>query len=86
MRTTLTIDDDVANKLMKLSASQQKSFKEVVNTALRKGLASPSSLKQPGAQPIKLTSRRLPYCRGIDELKIKERLDELDAQDSLLEP
>ncbi|MFN4217781.1 MAG: CopG family transcriptional regulator [Candidatus Bipolaricaulia bacterium] len=39
MRTTITLDDDVAALLKRLQASSQKSLKELINTALRKGLA-----------------------------------------------
>ena len=38
MRTTLTIDDDPAGILRRKSRELDKSFKEVVNAALRKGL------------------------------------------------
>jgi hypothetical protein len=39
MRTTLTLDDDVAAQLKRLERTQNRSFKELVNTALREGLA-----------------------------------------------
>lgn len=39
MRTTLTLDDDVAAQLKKLERTQNRSFKEIVNEALREGLA-----------------------------------------------
>jgi hypothetical protein len=38
MRTTLTIDDDVAAELERLRREKDLSLKEVVNDALRKGL------------------------------------------------
>ncbi len=38
MRTTLTLDDDVAALLSRLQRSQKKSFKQLVNQALRAGL------------------------------------------------
>ena len=38
MRTTLTLDDDVAAKLEKLRDTRRQSFKEIVNEALRRGL------------------------------------------------
>jgi ribbon-helix-helix CopG family protein len=38
MRTTLTIDDDVAAALERLRRSEDKSLKEVVNRTLRRGL------------------------------------------------
>jgi predicted transcriptional regulator len=45
MRTTLTLDDDVAATLERLRKSREQSLKELVNEALRHGL------KQMGAQP-----------------------------------
>lgn len=39
MRTTLTLDDDVANKLAELSRRTGKPFKQIVNDAIRMGLA-----------------------------------------------
>lgn len=38
MRTTLTIEDDVAVRLERLKAERGDSFKSVVNDALRRGL------------------------------------------------
>jgi predicted transcriptional regulator len=38
MRTTLTIDDDVAAELDRLRRSRDESLKEIVNDALRRGL------------------------------------------------
>jgi hypothetical protein len=40
MRTTLTLDPDVAAMLRKAVAGGKSSFKEVVNAALRSGLPS----------------------------------------------
>ena len=39
MRTTLTLDPDVAALLKKVTASSSQNFKDVVNAALRVGLA-----------------------------------------------
>lgn len=38
MRTTLTLDDDVAAVLTRLQRAQRRPFKELVNEALRQGL------------------------------------------------
>jgi hypothetical protein len=46
MRTTLTIDDDVAKLLLRVQQSKKASLKSVVNDALRQGLVrmlSPSA-------------------------------------------
>lgn len=40
MRTTLTLDPDVAAALQRLATERQLSWKDAVNTALRDGLAS----------------------------------------------
>ena len=41
MRTTLTLDDDVAAKLRALARRTGVAFRQVVNDALRRGLAQP---------------------------------------------
>lgn len=54
MRTTLTLDDDVAALLKRIATKERGSFKEIVNKALRLGLGA---LKQPGPSrtPFKTT-------------------------------
>lgn len=46
MRTTITLDDDVAAKLQLQARKSGRPFKEVVNEALRTGLAVASKVKQ----------------------------------------
>jgi Ribbon-helix-helix protein, copG family len=54
MRTTLTIDEDVAARLRLLREERGLSFKELVNEALRSGLAA---LEQPTkSRPMRATS------------------------------
>ena len=38
MRTTLTIDEDVAVRLQRLRRSQNRGLKQIINEALRRGL------------------------------------------------
>jgi hypothetical protein len=38
MRTTITLDEDVAVRLERLQREQGRSFKDIVNTTLRAGL------------------------------------------------
>jgi hypothetical protein len=50
VRTTLTIDDDVAVELEKLRRARDASLKDVVNEALRRGvrdMAEPPKRKKP---------------------------------------
>lgn len=52
MRTTLTLDDDVAARLKRLSGFS--SFKEAVNAALRAGLDQLESPKTSSAPPYRI--------------------------------
>jgi len=50
MRTTLTLDDDVAVQLERLRRARNANLKDVVNDALRRGLrdmSAPSKGRQP---------------------------------------
>ena len=77
MRTTLTLDPDVAQKLKTRSAEQKSTFKKVVNEALRKGLSAPS--KETG-KPFRVTPRSLGLRPGIDPHKLNQLADELEVQ------
>jgi hypothetical protein len=47
MRTTLTIDDDVAATLERLRRSRDASLKELINEALRRGLRDMGARPKP---------------------------------------
>jgi hypothetical protein len=47
MRTTLTIDDDVAAELQRLRRTRDASLRDVVNGALRRGLREMTSAPKP---------------------------------------
>jgi plasmid stability protein len=57
MRTTLTLDDDVAAKLRAESRRTGRPFKAIVNETLRSGLASRRVAAQ--RQAFKITARDL---------------------------
>ncbi len=54
MRTTLTIDDDLARALKRRAQETGRSFKSLVNEALRAGLEETAS--QPVRRPYRLES------------------------------
>ncbi len=54
MRTTLTLDDDVAAMLQRIQKKTDATFKEVVNEALRHGL---ERMSHPGAARPRFTTR-----------------------------
>jgi hypothetical protein len=57
VRTTLTLDDDVAAKLRALTRKSGRAFREVVNDVLRRGLAQVSAA--PGRKPFRVIARDL---------------------------
>ena len=57
MRTTLTLDDDVAAKLKRESQRAGRPFREIVNETLRRGLESRRATAQRRA--FKVTARDL---------------------------
>jgi len=62
MRTTLTLDPDVADRLRALARERGLPFKQVVNAVLRRGLH-----EGPGAPtPFHVEARRLGLRPGID--------------------
>jgi hypothetical protein len=56
MRTTLTIDDEIAMSLKGLAHRSGRSFRQVVNEALRKGA---HALENPESQPYRLSPASL---------------------------
>ena len=64
MRTTLTLDDDVAASLHEVSRKSGESFKQVVNDTIRRGLASRRTAERAG--PFRLEPRDLgPLRSGV---------------------
>jgi hypothetical protein len=57
MRTTLTIEDDVAQQIERLQRKQNRPVKEIVNDALRRGLREMSS---PGRRSARYKTAPLP--------------------------
>jgi hypothetical protein len=71
MRTTLTIDDDVAVLLERLRKTRNENFKAVVNEALRRGLremTAPKKQRQPfRTQVVSLGRLRIASIDNIAE-------------------
>ncbi|MBM3852689.1 MAG: DUF2191 domain-containing protein [Verrucomicrobia bacterium] len=79
MRTTLTLDPDVAAKAREAAARQRKPFKEVVNSALRLGLGE---LLQPvPAKPYRTKPRPLGLRQGFSYDDIAELLARAEGED-----
>lgn len=84
MRTTLTLDPDLFSELQALARQTGASFKEVVNTALRQGLAQG---KKPAAPlpPFVVKPFSSAFRPGIDPNRLNQLNDELEIEDFLRE-
>ncbi len=82
MRTTLTIDDDLAGILQKKAGQQGHSFKEVVNDLLRAGIAASGDVSS-RRQPIKVVGKPLGLKPGYDPDKLNQLVDELEVEEFL---
>jgi hypothetical protein len=67
VRTTLTLDDDVASLLNKEARKSGESFKQAVNRFLRLGLVA---AKRPSRKPfvVKPINLGLPHFEKVEEL------------------
>jgi hypothetical protein len=79
MRTTLTLDDDVAAKLKKVAQRKRLSFKEAVNATLRRGLST-QELSENRKTPYRVSPFRSGFRPGVDPLKLNQLLDELESR------
>jgi len=68
MRTTVTLDPDVAARLRRLAAERGTSFKATLNDAIRAGLEG----RRTGGQPFQETTHDLGIQPGIDLTKALE--------------
>ena len=78
MRTTLTLDEDVAAKLKSLARRSGRAFRDVVNETLRHGLAG--SAVTPPRRSFKVKVRDLGRLRpGLDLDNIGAVLDQIEG-------
>lgn len=74
MRSTLTLEDDVAKEVARLRAQRGESFKDTINAVLRAGIAALSKRPRRAArapfrtEPASLGKPRLKNLDDIDEV------------------
>ncbi len=76
MRTTLTLDDDVAAKLKEEMRRSGRSFKETVNTVLRNGL---NVTKKNKIEPFNVNPKKLKPRIRVDYDNIGELLEQIEG-------
>lgn len=78
MRTTLTIDDDIAAILQRETKRKGVSFKALVNASLRRGLAAEQI--SPPRNEVKTRPHSFGFKPGIDLDKLNQLADELEVE------
>ncbi|MBI3204221.1 MAG: antitoxin [Myxococcales bacterium] len=77
MRTTLTLDPDVAQLLKEEAHRRRKAFKDVVNDAIRRGLAPQ---RQRAPKPYRVRPHKARLLPGFDSAAFNRLADELDDE------
>ncbi len=80
MRTTLTLDDDLAGRLREMARRSGKSFKDVVNSALRRGLRQ-GEKPEPRLPGFEVEPKACGFRAGVDPRKLHQLLDDLEMED-----
>ncbi|OFX21527.1 MAG: hypothetical protein A2V77_05270 [Anaeromyxobacter sp. RBG_16_69_14] len=79
MRTTVTLDPDVATKLKQLAHKSRRSFKAVLNESLRRGLAAQA--RSATASPFVVEPHSGGFRPGVDPAKLNQLVDQLETED-----
>ena len=78
MRTTLTLDRDVAERIRQEVRRSGRALKAVINDALRRGLGAPGQAARPPR--FKVIPHAFGVKPGIDLDRMNQLTDELDAE------
>jgi hypothetical protein len=76
MRTTLTLDPDVARMIREQVHRVRRPLKQVVNDALRRGLTGPAG-QRPG-KPYRVQPHAARLLPGLDRGRLNALADELE--------
>ena len=80
MRTTVTIDDDVAAKLQaEMRRQRSQNFKQILNDVLRRGLLVRRELA--AAKPFRVRARRMGKVQGLNYDNVSEMLESLEGSE-----
>lgn len=75
MRTTLTLDDDVARLIDETMRRERRTMKDVVNQALRRSLAQEQEI-----EPYTIRVHHTALRPGIDPARMNQMADELEDE------
>ena len=80
MRTTLTLEEDIARELRAQMRRSGRSLEQLVNEALRRDLRA-GEKPQRGSTPFVVKPFSSPYQRGVDGSRLNQLMDELEIED-----
>ena len=81
MRTTLTLDPDVARLIEEEVHRQRRPFKQIINDALRRGLAGQGRRRGTGA--YRLPPHHASLRSGLNPAGLNRLADELEHDESV---
>lgn len=79
MRTTVTLEPDVAAKLKELAHKRRASFKATLNDVLRKGLSPQQGAPRPPRFQVEPHAGG--FRPGVDPAKLNQLVDQLEVED-----
>jgi hypothetical protein len=82
MRTTLTLEPDVSDRIREYARRSGISFKEAVNTMLRRGLAA-AERTPPKRRRFKVIPHSGGFQPGVDPYRLNQLLDEMEVEEFL---
>ena len=78
MRTTLTLDPDVAERLKQEMRNRGLGLKDAVNNALRRGL---NLIPSQACEPFRVEPHDFQFNPGVDLDRLNQLVDELESQE-----
>lgn len=79
MRTTVTLERDVAERLKALAHRRRTSFKTVINDVLRRGLNRAAAEDAP--PPFRVEPHCGGFRPGVDPARLNQLVDDLEVDD-----
>lgn len=79
MRTTVTLEADVAAKLKRLAHLNRRSFKSTLDEVLRRGLAVQE--RAATQRPFVVEPHSGGFLPGVDQARLNQLADQLEAED-----
>ncbi len=84
MRTTLNIDDDIADFLQEQSRIHDKPLQQVVNETLRLGITRTPKRADAGAKPpFRVKPNNSGFVEGIETVRLNQLLADIDTEEFL---